>query len=108
MVQCSKEGLVGTAKGSPSPIRETANCAGLPKTKVGTFASVLYDKAKKNGWSVVSMKNDWKRIFAFEWGLHRVDKLCLQPATGQKLFCFYQFTQVELYFLLTHFVFRAN
>jgi hypothetical protein len=24
------------------------------------------DAAKKNGWTVVSMKDDWKRIFAFE------------------------------------------
>jgi hypothetical protein len=24
------------------------------------------DKAKKNGWVVISMKNDWKRIFDFE------------------------------------------
>jgi len=23
-------------------------------------------EAKKNGWTVVSMKNDWKRIFAWE------------------------------------------
>jgi hypothetical protein len=22
--------------------------------------------AKKNGWTVISMKNDWKRIFAWE------------------------------------------
>ena len=26
----------------------------------------LYDEAIKDGWIVVSMKNDWKRIFAFE------------------------------------------
>ena len=26
----------------------------------------LYDEAKKDGWVVVSMKNDWKRIFGFE------------------------------------------
>jgi hypothetical protein len=39
---------------------------GLPDTKIGTFPSALYDEAKKNGWSVISMKNDWKRIFAFE------------------------------------------
>jgi len=26
----------------------------------------LYDEAKKDGWLVVSMKDDWKRIFAFE------------------------------------------
>jgi phosphoglycolate phosphatase-like HAD superfamily hydrolase len=39
---------------------------GLPETKVGTFTQALYDEAKKNGWIVISMKNDWKRIFAFE------------------------------------------
>jgi phosphoglycolate phosphatase-like HAD superfamily hydrolase len=38
----------------------------LPDTKVGTFTPELYDEAKKNGWTVISMKNDWKRIFAFE------------------------------------------
>jgi hypothetical protein len=26
----------------------------------------LYDEAKKNGWTVISMKNDWRRVFAFE------------------------------------------
>jgi phosphoglycolate phosphatase-like HAD superfamily hydrolase len=39
---------------------------GLPNTKVGTFTQALYDEAKKDGWTVISMKNDWKRIFAFE------------------------------------------
>jgi hypothetical protein len=39
---------------------------GLPATKVGTFTQELYDEAKKDGWFVVSMKNDWKHIFAFE------------------------------------------
>ena len=39
---------------------------GLPDTKVGTFTPALYDEAKKNGWMVISMKNDWRRIFAFE------------------------------------------
>ena len=39
---------------------------GLPDTKVGTFTQALYDEAKKDGWTVISMKNDWKRIFAFE------------------------------------------
>ena len=39
---------------------------GLPDTKVGTFSQDLYDEAKKDGWIVISMKNDWKRIFAFE------------------------------------------
>ena len=39
---------------------------GLPDTKVGTFTQSLYDEAKKDGWTVISMKNDWKRIFAFD------------------------------------------
>jgi phosphoglycolate phosphatase-like HAD superfamily hydrolase len=39
---------------------------GLPDTKVGTFTQALYDEAKKDDWTVISMKNDWKRIFAFE------------------------------------------
>jgi hypothetical protein len=39
---------------------------GLPETKVGTFPQALYDEAKKHGWTVISMKNDWNRIFAFE------------------------------------------
>jgi phosphoglycolate phosphatase-like HAD superfamily hydrolase len=39
---------------------------GLPASKVGTFTPALDDEAKKNGWTVISMKNDWKRIFAFE------------------------------------------
>jgi phosphoglycolate phosphatase-like HAD superfamily hydrolase len=39
---------------------------GLPDTKVGTFTQALYDEAKQKNWTVISMKNDWKRIFAFE------------------------------------------
>ena len=39
---------------------------GLPDTKVGTFTQALYDEAKAKGWPVISMKKDWKRIFASE------------------------------------------
>ncbi len=39
---------------------------GLPATKVGTFTQSLYDEAQKDGWLVISMKKDWKRIFSFE------------------------------------------
>jgi phosphoglycolate phosphatase-like HAD superfamily hydrolase len=39
---------------------------GLPATKVGAFTQALYDEATKQGWTVISMKDDWKRIFAFE------------------------------------------
>jgi len=30
---------------------------------VSTFNQALYDEAKKNGWTIISMKNDWKTIF---------------------------------------------
>ena len=39
---------------------------GLANTKVGTFTQALYDEAKQKGWVVISMKNDWKRVFAFD------------------------------------------
>jgi phosphoglycolate phosphatase-like HAD superfamily hydrolase len=39
---------------------------GLPVAKVGTFTQALYDEATKGGWTVISMKRDWKRVFAFE------------------------------------------
>ena len=39
---------------------------GLPDTRVGTFPQALLDEAKRQGWTVISMKNDWKRIFKFE------------------------------------------
>lgn len=39
---------------------------GLRASKVGTFTQALYDEAKKKGWIVISMKDDWKKIFAFE------------------------------------------
>ena len=39
---------------------------GLPDTRVGTFTQGLYDEAKKQRWVVISMKEDWKRVFAFD------------------------------------------
>lgn len=33
---------------------------------VGTFSDALLAKANQQGWLVISMKNDWKRIFAWE------------------------------------------
>ncbi len=40
--------------------------AGLPNSDIGTFTQALYDEAKSHGWFVISMKNDWKHIFAWE------------------------------------------
>jgi len=39
---------------------------GLPDSKVGAFPQELYDEAKKDGWVIISMKKDWKRVFAFD------------------------------------------
>ena len=38
----------------------------LPDTHVGTFSEALLTEATKNAWIVISMKNDWKRIFPFD------------------------------------------
>jgi phosphoserine phosphatase len=36
---------------------------GLPDVKLGAFPQAVYDQAKQEGWTVVSMKDDWKQIF---------------------------------------------
>jgi len=36
------------------------------ESKIGTFSDALMAEAKKNAWTVISMKNDWKKIFSFE------------------------------------------
>ena len=35
---------------------------GLPDTRVGAFTQALYDQARKQGWTVISMKDDWKTL----------------------------------------------
>ena len=39
---------------------------GLPAAKLGAFTQALYDQTQKDGWTVVSMKDDWKTIFPIE------------------------------------------
>ncbi len=39
---------------------------GLPNVKLGYFTPALEDHAKKDGWTVVSMKDDWKKVFKFD------------------------------------------
>ena len=50
------------------PMREYAYgpAGGLPDTKVGTFSDALMAEAQKDGWTVISVKKDWKRIFSWE------------------------------------------
>jgi phosphoserine phosphatase len=40
--------------------------AGQPASRIGTFTQPVYDQAKASGWTVISVKGDWKRVFAFE------------------------------------------
>lgn len=35
-------------------------------SKIGTFPEALKEEAQKNGWLIISIKNDWKRIFPFD------------------------------------------
>jgi phosphoglycolate phosphatase-like HAD superfamily hydrolase len=37
-----------------------------PASKVGNFSDALMAQAKKQGWTVISMTNDWKSVFSFE------------------------------------------
>ena len=39
---------------------------GLPDVKLGAFTQAVYDEAQKAGWTVVSMKGDWKQVFPAE------------------------------------------
>jgi phosphoserine phosphatase len=36
------------------------------EAKLGTFSDALMAEAKDKNWTVVSMKDDWKKVFAFE------------------------------------------
>jgi phosphoglycolate phosphatase-like HAD superfamily hydrolase len=50
------------------PTREYAYgpALGLPDTGVGTLSQAMYDMAKQQGWAIISMKNDWRRVFTFD------------------------------------------
>ena len=37
-----------------------------PTSRVGPFTEALMTQANKEGWVVIRMKSDWKRIFSFE------------------------------------------
>ena len=52
---------------------------GLPDVKYGYFTSALEELAKKNGWTVVSMKNDWKRVFSVMQNSVTAIDILLQP-----------------------------
>jgi phosphoserine phosphatase len=52
---------------------------GLPDVKYGYFTSALEELAKKNGWTVVSMKDDWKQVFPVAQNTVNAIDILLQP-----------------------------
>ena len=52
---------------------------GLPNVKLGAFTQAVYDKAQKEGWTVVSMKGDWKQVFPFERSPVTAIDILLEP-----------------------------
>jgi hypothetical protein len=52
---------------------------GLPEPKLGAFTQALYDEAKKEGWTVASMKNDWGQVFPFEQSPVTAVDILLEP-----------------------------
>jgi hypothetical protein len=52
---------------------------GLPDPKLGAFPQALYEQARKEGWTVVSMKNDWNQVFPFEKSPVTAIDILLEP-----------------------------
>ena len=52
---------------------------GLPDVKLGAFTQALYEQANKEGWTVVSMKNDWKAVFPPEAAAVTAIDVLLEP-----------------------------
>ena len=52
---------------------------GLPDPKLGAFPQTLYEQAKKEGWTVVSMKDDWNQVFPFEQSPVTAIDILLEP-----------------------------
>jgi phosphoglycolate phosphatase-like HAD superfamily hydrolase len=54
---------------------------GLPDVKLGLFTPALEEHAKKDGWTVVSMKDDWKTVFPARSEITAIDVPLLPDAT---------------------------
>jgi phosphoserine phosphatase len=52
---------------------------GLPTPKLGALTPALYEEAKKEGWTVVSMKDEWKQVFPFEQSPVTAIDILLEP-----------------------------
>ncbi len=52
---------------------------GMPEPRLGAFTSELYAQARSAGWTVVSMKDDWKQVFPYEPGPVTAINILLEP-----------------------------
>jgi haloacid dehalogenase-like hydrolase len=52
---------------------------GMPDPKLGAFTQALYEQAKKEGWTVVSLKDDWNEVFPFEQSPIKAIDILLEP-----------------------------
>jgi hypothetical protein len=52
-----------TMRSANMPMGQPTGC---PILRLVPFTQALYDEAKQKSWTVISMKNDWEHIFAFE------------------------------------------
>jgi phosphoserine phosphatase len=52
---------------------------GMPTPQMGAFTPELYEQAKTAGWTVVSMKDDWSRVFPFGPGPVTAINILLEP-----------------------------
>jgi len=52
---------------------------GMPPPAIGAFTPALYEQAKGAGWTVVSMKDDWKEVFPMEPNSVTAINILLEP-----------------------------
>jgi hypothetical protein len=52
---------------------------GMPAPAIGAFTPALHEQAKGAGWTVVSMKNDWKEVFPMEPDSITAINILLEP-----------------------------
>jgi phosphoserine phosphatase len=52
---------------------------GLPAPQLGAFTSALHEQALREGWTVVSMKDDWKQVFPLEPSPVTAINILLEP-----------------------------
>jgi phosphoserine phosphatase len=57
---------------------------GLPDVKLGAFPPALDEHAQKDGWTVVSMKQDWKQVFPTGPTVTAIDILLEPDATMRR------------------------